>query len=111
MKLKSHLILPVTHLVSKRTSRLFSDVKKSLSEKLAAAIVLLAAVLFAYTVALGCGVLIAAVLLTMTKIRLFFAILIVVAYLLLLTLVTFFIGKGMMSKSISEDNRKMDIFK
>ena len=111
MKWKSLLFAPVFHLVSKRTSRLFSDVKQALSEKLVAAIILLAAVLFTYTVALGCGVLLAAVLLTLTKIRLFYTVLIVVAYLLLLTLITFFIGKGMMNNSLSDDRRKMDIFK
>jgi len=111
MKWKSLLFAPVFHFVSKRTNRLFSDVKQALSEKLVAAIILLAAVLFTYTVALGCGVLLAAVLLTLTKIRLFYTVLIVVAYLLLLTLITFFIGKDMMSKSLSDDRRKMDIFK
>ena len=110
-KWKSLIIAPVSHLVSKRAKRLFSDVKQSLSEKLAASVILIAAVLFAYIVALGCGVLIAASLLTWTKIRLFFTVLIVIAYLLLLTLISLFIGIGMMNKSISDDRRKMDIFK
>ena len=111
MKFKSFLIAPIFSMVSKKTGKLFDDVKQSLSEKLAAVVILLVAVLFTYTVALGLGLLIAVVLLTWTKIRLFYAVLIVVAYLLLLTLVSFFIGKGMMNNSLNNDRRKMDIFK
>ena len=85
--------------------------KQSFSDKLAALIILLVAVIMVYTVFLCLGVLIAVVLMTLAKIRLFYTVLIVFAYLLLLLLVSFFIGKGMLSHSMNADRRKMDIFK
>ena len=110
-KLKSFLIAPISNLFFKRTKRLIEDVKQSLSEKLAAIVILLVSVIMVYTVALCCGVLIAVVLLTWTKIRLFYTVLIVVAYLLTLLLISFLIGKGMLDHSMNDDRRKMDIFK
>lgn len=111
MKLKSYIIVPIARLISMQTEQFISEVRQGFSEKLAAVIVLLAAVLFAYIVALGCGVLIAVLLLTLTNIRLFYAVLIVIMYMILLVLVSFIIGKNIMSKSVSEDRRNMDIFK
>ena len=111
MKLKSFLIAPISAMVFRKSKRLLEDIKKSLSEKIAAVVILLITVIFAYTTALCVGVIIAVALMTLAKIRLFFAVLIVFAYLLLLLLVSFLIGKGMLSHSINDDRRKMDIFK
>lgn len=111
MKLKSFLIAPISSIFFVRTKRLFADMKQSFSDKLAALIILLVAVIMVYTVFLCLGVLIAVVLMTLVKIRLFYTVLIVFAYLLLLLLVSFFIGKGMLSHSMNADRRKMDIFK